>query len=729
MKDILVQTDLETSSATFFNFDTYSEALVKIITNTKTKTPLSIGIFGDWGTGKSSLMLTVEKEIKDNYNDITSIWFNAWKYDKEEAIWRTLLMRILEELKSELKLELKKELKKEPERITSTPKVSNLLMRLFKNKSIHEREQVEGAEDGAMKNQYQTLDNLQASLYHDVYREELGDIQFEWDNVVKAFVRLIFSEVPILRQFVKSEGEGNIFNTIFNAFQRKKLETNINKVQFIEEFHGKFKSVIEENMKNNKRRTIIFIDDLDRCNPKNVIEVLESIKLFLDVEGCIFILGIDMRIVTDSIRIKYEDYISEKPEEVGYNYLEKIIQLSFRLPPLSDDDIKTFIEKELNIPDFYKTTPFIDIIIKGIDNNPRKIKRFFNEIELQRILADSIKGVSETNEQKMIFDALLLEWAIICNNYKDFRKEVENKQWVLFNLHEYMKEKLSVNKDFKITAEKPKDLQDELNQYWTEKNIKLLEIIKDSQNVIKDTPDFDDIKRVIHLSSVTGHETKERSTEEKDLKGANLIESDFIGHDLRDEDLSYSDLSKSDLSKANLMGANLTHANLSEARLIGANLNNAILKDANLTNANLTRAKLLRANLTKAKLIDADLSDAKFNYAKLPYAKLNRARILDTQLKDVDMHQADLSEAYLSGAELYNSRLDGADMTKTEMVKTNIHHCNLSNTKFDEHTDFRSADIDSITIDSLTGSNWEVAKWKSYDLERIKKKFLKNNQS
>ena len=726
MKDILVQADLEKSSATFFNFDSYSEALVKIITSTETETPLSIGIFGDWGTGKSSLMRTVEKEIKDNYNDITSIWFNAWKYNKEEAIWRTLLMRILEELKSELKLELKKE----PERITSTPKVSNLLMRHFKKKSIHERELLEIAKDGAMKNQYQTLDDLQASLYHDVYREELGGIQFEWGNVVKAFVRLIFSEVPILRKLVKSEGESDIINTFFNAFQRKKLEININKVQFIEEFLGEFEKVIEENMtNNNKRKTIIFIDDLDRCNPKNVIDVLESIQLFLDVKGCIFILGIDMRIVTESIRIKYEDYKIEKAEEIGYNYLEKIIQLSFRLPPLSDDDIKTFIEDELNIPDFYKTRPFIDMIIKGIDNNPRKIKRFFNEIELQRILADSIKKVSETNEQKMIFDALLLEWAIICNNYNDFRKEVENKQWVLFNLHEYMKEKLSVNKDYKITAEKPQDLKDELSQHWTGKNIKLLEIIKDFQNVIEDTPDFDVIKRVIYLSSVTGQEIKERPTGGKDLKGANLTDSDFIGHDLRYEDLSYSDLSKSDLSKANLMGANLTNANLSDATLIGANLNNATLKDTNLTNANLTRAKLLRANLTNAKLIDADLSDAKFNYAKLPYAKLNRARILDTQLKDVDMHLADLSEAYLSGAELYNSRLDGADMTKTEMIKTNIHHCNLTNTKFDEHTNFRSADIDSITIDLLTGSNWEVAKWKSYDLERIKKKFLKNNQS
>lgn len=102
----------------------------------------------------------------------------------------------------------------------------------------------------------------------------------------------------------------------------------------MEEFHNRFEDIIETYYSD--RRVVIFIDDLDRSLPEKALEVLDAIKLFLDVKGCIFILGIDRRVISYIIRKKYKELLgngSETEKEdfliTGDNYLEKIIQLSF----------------------------------------------------------------------------------------------------------------------------------------------------------------------------------------------------------------------------------------------------------------------------------------------------------------------------------------------------------------------------------------------------------------
>ena len=61
-------------------------------------------------------------------------------------------------------------------------------------------------------------------------------------------------------------------------------------------------------IRNNKPdfRIVVFIDDLDRCSPKKTLEVLESIKVFLGMEGFIYIIGLSHDIVTKLIDIEYE---------------------------------------------------------------------------------------------------------------------------------------------------------------------------------------------------------------------------------------------------------------------------------------------------------------------------------------------------------------------------------------------------------------------------------------
>jgi predicted KAP-like P-loop ATPase len=96
-------------------------------------------------------------------------------------------------------------------------------------------------------------------------------------------------------------------------------------------------------------RIAVFIDDLDRCLPEKAVELLESIKLFLDLEGYLFIIGVDKGVVTKGISYHYR-YFEFKKEESDRgqiispeDYLEKMIQLPFELPPIEPGRKLTFI--------------------------------------------------------------------------------------------------------------------------------------------------------------------------------------------------------------------------------------------------------------------------------------------------------------------------------------------------------------------------------------------------
>jgi predicted KAP-like P-loop ATPase len=77
------------------DFDSYSQQLADIIVNSTPR--FTIGVFGGWGTGKTTLMKMIEKKLKDNNrNDILLVWFDAWKYEKEKYLAIVPFIRTIE---------------------------------------------------------------------------------------------------------------------------------------------------------------------------------------------------------------------------------------------------------------------------------------------------------------------------------------------------------------------------------------------------------------------------------------------------------------------------------------------------------------------------------------------------------------------------------------------------------------------------------------------------------
>ena len=96
-------------------------------------------------------------------------------------------------------------------------------------------------------------------------------------------------------------------------------------------------------------RILVLIDDLDRCEPEKAVEMLQAVNLLLNFTSFIVCLGIDARIVTGAVEKHYEGLLGRTGAS-GYEYLDKIVQIPFRIPEPGEDEIRTFLGKQLGDP-------------------------------------------------------------------------------------------------------------------------------------------------------------------------------------------------------------------------------------------------------------------------------------------------------------------------------------------------------------------------------------------
>jgi formylglycine-generating enzyme required for sulfatase activity len=331
------------------DFTPYVETLADIIQTGNT--PLTIGVFGTWGSGKTSLMRMVKNGIpKSKYKGLpkryTVAWFDAWKYDKEETLWRAFILSVLTAVRSRIK-------KGQP------------------------------TED---------LDYLETMLYRAIEIEKAGGVTIDLaklgGSVAQGIVQLGLSFIPggaAISEFVKKVqelGAESLTDDVTDAIQRERTKIHIEQVRFLEQFQDKFRILVEQHISNNGGRLVVFVDDLDRCLPEKAIEVLEAIKLFLDAENCVFMLGLDQGVIARGIEMKYKEFGDKKDVNgqpgftiEGIKYLEKIIQLPFQIPPVEQNDMDDFVQG-LSAEWPHKECP--KIFADGLGDNPRQIKRTVN---------------------------------------------------------------------------------------------------------------------------------------------------------------------------------------------------------------------------------------------------------------------------------------------------------------------------------------------------------------
>ena len=317
------------------DFKPYVETLADIA---KTgNTPLTIGVFGSWGSGKTSLMIMVKELLAENS---TIAWFDAWKYDKEETLWRAFLLIILNAL--------------------------------YEDKKISDDE----------------LTRLTAMLYRALDLEKSGGVTIDLakltEKTVLAGVQLGLSFIPgvnTLTELAKELQKGSVGTAqqgVLDAIQRERSLIHIEQVRSLEQFVEEFRELVAERVTKQGERLVVFVDDLDRCLPEKAIEVLEAIKLFVDAPGCVFFLGLDREVIERGIEIRYQEHKRKNGDNYvidGARYLEKIIQLPFQLPAVERSKMDEFVR---GLAATWDDDRCPDIFAEGLGENPRQIKRTVN---------------------------------------------------------------------------------------------------------------------------------------------------------------------------------------------------------------------------------------------------------------------------------------------------------------------------------------------------------------
>lgn len=149
----------------------------------------------------------------------------------------------------------------------------------------------------------------------------------------------------------------------------------------------------------HQRRLIIFVDDLDRCQPERVIEVLEAVKLFFDLPGLIFVFALDSDQLERAVGSKHKMDPSEASE-----YLEKMFQLSIDLPRKKSDDLHQYLAGNLaKIGVELENDGLYSAIVDRYGRNLRSLKLFINWFSFHRQLIGQGGGVDEESLFRWMF--------------------------------------------------------------------------------------------------------------------------------------------------------------------------------------------------------------------------------------------------------------------------------------------------------------------------------------
>jgi len=376
----------------YLNFGYLVDLIVEIAMN-RELTPSTIGLYGDWGSGKSSLMKLAQERIeelskakkKTDEEDIPKtlcIEFNGWLFEGYEDTKTSLCGTILDTLDDEKRF---------------GPEVANKAKELIEKIDFKKiiGKGVKFGLDYLLTGGIGALTDLTLSSILNSIKNQTGTIESK--DIEEVLVKF------------KSE---------------EKTRTEIKK------FREDFKQLLKDSKVDN---VVVFIDELDRCNPDTVLDVFEAMRLFLFVDGMSFVIGADQRLIQYAIKTKYKE-VPGNNLDIGKEYLEKVIQYPITIPQLNHTEVNQYLaclllepslsdiefKKFLNIvhgiePDKELTMELLSekdrslsekckeemafarqissVLAPSINGNPRQCKRFLNTLAMRLSLAKA-RGVS-----------------------------------------------------------------------------------------------------------------------------------------------------------------------------------------------------------------------------------------------------------------------------------------------------------------------------------------------
>jgi hypothetical protein len=347
--------------------------------------PLTVGVLGDWGSGKTSLLQMAQQRL-DAASGYLTVFFSPWRYEDYEDVKGALIDTILSRLEH----------------------------------AIPEDEEDKRRRLRRLREMAKRLGTGTAGALKVVVRPAV------------AFAAQHYGATPEVAAVAGEAAAAAVEAATTSGESDRSAEPAASTIESVTDFRNEFGRLLDDLKQSDAegrqpfKAVVVFIDDLDRCMDDTVIYVFEAIRLFLQVSSTAFVLAANRDIVQAAIDRRYPA-ANEGDPALGKDYLEKIIQVEVTVPPLSEPEAETYLnllfaQLRLDAADFDKlrataharrvdgqfavamnygiakdvvtVTPDLEAdfaiaariaptLSRGLRGNPRQLKRFLNTLLLR----------------------------------------------------------------------------------------------------------------------------------------------------------------------------------------------------------------------------------------------------------------------------------------------------------------------------------------------------------
>jgi hypothetical protein len=337
-----------------FSYTDFAESLAELISSAPR--PFTIGMFGKWGTGKSTIIHSLgEKLDKRKY---IYLKFDVWKYESD-SLRRSFLIDIAEQLNETTPF------------YKSKIDINQLEDELYKSKSIPKEE-------------------FKPSVWALAAAAVLGGVIYlltKQNNSTLTSAAL--GSIPIMLEVIRRVDPSMLI---------RKININRSPTGSPEEFERIFK---ETFLTRTKKTLVIVVDNLDRTQKEKTVELLSTVKTFLNADASednvVFLIACDDQAIKEHIRSLYsassDDHAgnNHQSEFNSNEFLRKFFNVVVELPVLIENEVTGFTQKMLKDTELaeFNSTDLQQIINYAYQENPREIKQYVNNLAAYHLLLDS----------------------------------------------------------------------------------------------------------------------------------------------------------------------------------------------------------------------------------------------------------------------------------------------------------------------------------------------------
>lgn len=405
----MILTDTETR-IDLLNNEAIATTVIKLLRDHQDH-PVTIGVHGDWGAGKSSVLEMIEAGFEED-DKVLCLKFNGWRFQGFEDAKIALIHGIVTGL------------------IEKRPALTKAA--------------------GVLKDLFQCIDWLKIA-------KKTGGLALtaftgmptpDQIGSIVATLESMFADPTKLATKENAEAAIDGVKSLLKSAETKNIPEEI------DAFHKAFNNLLNEAGVN---QLIVLIDDLDRCLPDTAIETLEAVRLFVFTSRTAFVVAADEAMIEYAVRKHFPDLPDTTgPRDYARNYLEKLIQIPFRIPALGETETRIYVTLLLASAELGENDPALKkliavarsrlkrpwesgaldastikaalgneqasraqnalilsdqigpILASGTKGNPRQIKRFLNSLMLRQRTAEA-RGFGDDIKLPVLAKLMLAE--------------------------------------------------------------------------------------------------------------------------------------------------------------------------------------------------------------------------------------------------------------------------------------------------------------------------------